>query len=203
MKEIARLCLVALILVGAGAFTPVWACSHTGTTRKCIRCLRENYLSYGKTKAAIRCDPRDCPLSPTGSKSLLSMEAHKHCGLHGSVVTLTKECPECAKEEAKQHWKEAEIAKQEDDAFKKLGIPLPGYRDGTTSAKRAAMIQQLNQRITAINQRIEDYENRMFQPNMSSTVISRLEKKIAELEFTRDIYQRALEQWEAVTIQAP
>lgn len=199
---VSKFCLLALLLVG-GVPSFALACTHTGTTRKCVRCLRENYQKYGKEKAAIRCDPRECPLAQTGSKSLLSMEAHKHCGLHGSVVTLTKECPECAKEEAKQHWKEAELAKQEDDAFKKLGIPVPGYRDGTTAAKRSAMIQQLNQKIAALNLRIEEYENRMFQPNMASSVLTRLEKKINELEFTRDVYRRALEQWEAVNVSVP
>lgn len=202
MNRVSKSCLAILLFVSIGGPTPAGACQHTGTTRKCLSCLRENYRSYGKEKAAILCDPRNCPIAQNGSKRLFSLESHKHCGLHGSVVTLTEECPECAKEEAKQHWKEAELAKQEDDAFKKLGIPVPGYRDGTSAAKRATMIQQLNQKIAHINQRIEDYESRMFQPGMSGVAVSRLEKKINELEFTRDVYRRALEQWEAFTVQA-
>ncbi len=92
------------------------------------------------------------------------------------------------------------MAKQEDTVFKKMGIPLPGYRDGS-SARKEQMIGRLQYKIAQIEQRIEDYEDKMFQPNMSEASLKILEKKISELKFIRDVYFRALEQWEAVANQ--
>lgn len=197
MQSVSRLVLLSISLVISSV---VLACKHSGTTSKCLLCLRENYMSYGREKATTICDPRNCPLAQRGTKSLLSLENHKHCGKHGSLVTLTQECPECRKEEAQQHWQEAEMAKQEDTVFKKMGIPLPGYRDGS-SARKEQMIGRLQYKIAQIEQRIEDYEDKMFQPNMSEASLKILEKKISELKFVRDVYFRALEQWEAVANQ--
>lgn len=63
------------------------------------------------------------------------------------------------------------------------------------------MIGRLQYKIAQIEQRIEDYEDKMFQPNMSEASLKILEKKISELKFIRDVYFRALEQWEAVANQ--
>ncbi len=168
------------------------ACSHNGTTRKCVACLRENYMSYGKEKAAIRCDNNTCPYGKN------TLENHKHCGRHGSVVTPRMECAECAREEAKQHWREAELSKTESQAFKKLGIPVPTYRDKSSVSKRTSALRMLRGKIADLNNRIEGYEEKMFQPGMSGVALRRLEKKIEELEFARDVYYRAIELWEGV-----
>ncbi len=182
------LCVCLCMLAGIG-----YTCEHNGRTNKCMICLRQNYLSYGKERAAITCGEAGC-----ASKTL---EHHKHCGIHGSIVTMSKECPECARAEAKEHWKQAELAKQEDKAFSNLGIRVPEYREHVSYATKQARLRELRNRINLINKRIEDYENRLFQPGMSGSVINRLETKISELEFQRDIYFRAYEMWEAVTPQ--
>lgn len=190
MNLITRMILcVCLCLVADIGYT----CEHNKRTNKCMICLRENYLSYGKERAAITCGEAGC-----SSKTL---EHHKHCGIHGSIVTMSKECPECAKEEAKRHWKQAELAKQEEKAFSNLGIRVPEYRERVSHATKQARLRELRTRINLITKRIEDYENRLFQPGMSGSVLDRLEKKISELEFQRDIYLRAYEMWEAVTPQ--
>lgn len=182
------LCVCLCMLAGIG-----YTCEHNGRTNKCMICLRQNYLSYGKERAAITCGEAGC-----ASKTL---EHHKHCGIHGSIVTMSKECPECARAEAKEHWKQAELARQEDKAFSNLGIRVPEYREHVSYATKQARLRELRNRINLINKRIEDYENRLFQPGMSGSVINRLETKISELEFQRDIYFRAYEMWEAVTPQ--
>lgn len=190
MNGVMRMVLCVSLCLLAGIGLP---CEHNKRTNKCMICLRENYLSYGKERAAITCVEAGC--------SSRTLEHHKHCGIHGSIVTMSKECPECAKEEAKKHWKQAELAKQEGKAFANLGIRVPEYRENISYAVKQARLRELRTRINLITKRIEDYENRLFQPGMSGSVLNRLEKKISELEFQRDIYLRAYEMWESVTPQ--
>lgn len=150
-------------------------------------------MKYGGERAATTCDSSVCPLGRT-------MQKHKHCGRHGSVVTLSSECKECAKMEAQEHWREAEMNKTQEKTWEKLGIAMPEYRV-TTLAQKNTMLRKLRNMINGITKQIEKYEDRMFTnipnaPALSDAQLRRLEKKIEELEIDKEILMRAYTIWE-------
>ncbi|MBQ9693695.1 MAG: hypothetical protein IJV69_02950 [Kiritimatiellae bacterium] len=105
-------------------------------------------MKYGGERAAITCDGNTCPLKRT-------MQKHKHCGRHkGAVITLTSECNECAKMEAEEHWREAEMDKTQEKAWKKLGIAMPEYRVKTLAQKNL-ILRKLRNMVNGITKQIE------------------------------------------------
>ena len=189
MKNVLLVIAVAIPLVA-------FCCEHNNKTRKCLPCLRTNYMKYGGERAATTCDESRCPVG--------RMQTHKHCGRHaGEVVTLSSECPKCAELEAKEHWREAEVEKSQDKAWKKLGIKMPEYRV-TTAAQKTIMLKKLRTMINGLTKQIEKYEDRMFSatpgaPALSEAQLRRLEKRIEEVEMEREILTRAYTIWEEFT----
>ncbi|MEG2724304.1 MAG: hypothetical protein RR982_00445 [Kiritimatiellia bacterium] len=165
------------------------ACQHTGSTRKCVMCLRKNYQSYGCDEAFV-CGRIGCPYDNQLSK-------HKHCGIHGAPITLTAECPHCAREEEESQRRDAEIKKREAELFSDLGIRIPKYRENINGAVRNNQMQTLQNRIDAVSKEIAKYEDRIYEPNMTEASIKRIECKIEELKFAKEVYMRAYELWNA------
>lgn len=177
--------LICLVVSGL-----VFACEHNNTTKKCVKCLRENYLSYGKEKSTITCGEANC------TAPARSISHHKHCGKHGSVISLTQECKQCAIEEEKEHWREAHLAKEEGREFEKLGIEIPEYRQSISPAQKLRKLQELQRMINTVNKRIEKMEDRIFAPDVTDASIRWCESKIEELEYEKMIYIRAYRIWE-------
>lgn len=181
--------LICLVVSGL-----LFACEHNNITKKCVKCLRENYMSYGGEKAVMTCAEAIC--SATEHMGI----KHKHCGKHGSIITLTRECKNCAEEEAKAHWQEAQLAKEEGQEYKKLGIKIPEYRQQINVAQKMKMIQMIQEKINQIDKRIEVIENKILEPDVSESSVKWCETKIEELEYQKTIYFRAYEVWENAEI---